>query len=464
MTTEVIRTLLQTFDAFQNVEVEAIDWLIEHSTYQVSEEMEIMVKPGEPINYMNIMLDGEGAFYIPQGNKLKELGVWKTGDVSGLLPFSRLTSSTGFVKILRKSHILLCHRDIFPELICQSYQLTKNLVAVMSNRIRNFTHEKTQDEKLMAMGKLSAGLAHELNNPASAMVRSAQKLYENIHTTPERFKQVMSLQVTDEQTDTVNTILFSRLKNKPEEDVRTLLEKESAMDDLLDWLEDRAIDQADEIAETLLEYQFTEDDLDEIESVMAGKPITGILRWIESTLSKENLINEIKESADRISSLVKSMKAYSRMDQDVDVEYTDIHKGIINTLIILKHKWKQKQIRLVKEFDKNLPNLKVHPGKLNQVWTNIIDNAIDAMDKGGQLTIKTFSERKNYCITIEDTGHGIPEDVLNRIFEPFFTTKGIGEGTGMGLDIVQRLITEHGGKIEVESQPGNTVFKISLPM
>ena len=455
---------IKNFEAFQNVEDEALEWLIEKCEYRVVEEGEILINTGEPIEYMNIVVDGEIVFYFPQGNKLKEFGVAKSGDVTGILPFSRLDKTKGVAKSTTTSHLLLCHKKHFPDLVCQSYQLAQNLVAIMSTRIRDFTHRGTQTEKLTALGKLSAGLAHELNNPASAMVRSAQKLRQNIHSTPDKFKQVITMRVSEEQTDQINGILFGKIKNRPEDDNRTLLEKESTRDDLVDWLEDNDIPNADEIAETYLEYWFTEDDLDEIHSIIGTDHLFGVLAWIANTLSNENLISEIQESAQRIAELVGSMKSYSRMDQDSDVEYTDIHKGIINTVIILKHKIKAKQIELVKELDKSLPNVKVHPGQINQIWTNLIDNALDAMDKGGQLKIRTFKERNFFCVTVEDNGKGIPQDVINRIFEPFFTTKGIGEGTGMGLDIVLRIINNHKGTINVESEPGKTIFKVCLPM
>ncbi len=461
---EDILSIIKNFDPFQDVEPEALEWLIDHCTYKKIAEGEIVFKPGDQIENMVIMLDGEIVLFLPHGEKFREFGIWKTGDVSGVLPFSRLDKGLGFAKALKESHLLQCHKDHFPDLVCQSYQLTQNLVAIMSTRIREFTHRGVQDEKLMALGKLSAGLAHELNNPASAMVRSAQKLHDNIHTTPERFKAVMLMRATDEQTDRINEILFSKIENRPDDDNRTLLEKESARDELVDWLEDHDVDNADEIAESLLDFRFEEEDLDNIREIMGGKHLHGILRWIESTLNKENLICEIKESAHRIAGLIHSMKSYSRMDQDDVPEFTDIHKGIIDTMMIMKHKIKAKRIEVVKELDRDLPHVKVHQGQINQVWTNLIDNAIDAMETEGKLIIKTFRERDNFCVIIQDNGKGIAPGVVNRIFEPFFTTKKIGEGTGMGLDIARRIINNHGGDIGVTSRPGETVFRVCLPM
>ena len=295
------------------------------------------------------------------------------------------------------------------------------------------------------------------------MVRSAQKLHSNIHATPERFKIVLSMKITPEQTDQVNAILFDKIDHRVA-DTRSLLEIEDAKDEILDWLEDRDIENADELAETFIEFNVTMDDLNRIEEIAGTEFLNPILQWIDGTLSKENLIREIQESAHRISELIQSIKAYSHMDRGDSPESISVHPGLINTMIMLKHKFKQKNISVDKAFDKTLPNILAHPGKLNQIWTNLIDNAIDAMDKGGKLTVRTYYDEVFVCVEVEDNGSGIPEDKLSRIFEPFFTTKAIGEGTGMGLDIVRRIIDDHKGLIDVQSQPGKTVFKICLPI
>jgi signal transduction histidine kinase len=189
------------------------------------------------------------------------------------------------------------------------------------------------------------------------------------------------------------------------------------------------------------------------------------MAWIESTLNLERLVNEIREAADRISSLIKAIKSYSHMDRASTMEELDIHEGIKNTLIILKHKVKNKNIQLVKDFSPELPRVCAMAGNLNQVWTNLIDNAIDAMDHGGTLTIRTVEERNNVCVYITDTGSGIPEEDQSRIFDPFFSTKPMGEGTGMGLDIVKKIMDRHQGDIRImESRPGKTTFRVCFTL
>ena len=344
-----------------------------------------------------------------------------------------------------------------------SYALTQALVAIMSTRIRDFSQSRFQDEKLMALGKLSAGLAHELNNPASAMVRSSEELYKRIHSTPDKFKSVINMRITVEQTDKVNDILFSKIENLNKVDL-SLMEREEQLDDLLDWLEDHDIDEADEVAETFVDFGITEDDLDRVDEIMEGQELSPIIRWLESTLSLEKLIGEIRESADRISGLIKAVKGYSHMDRGTSMEPTDVREGIRSTVMMLKFKIKQKGIILDKTFPDQLPLVQAFVGELNQVWTNIIANAIDAMDKGGELKISVYHERTSVCVEITDNGHGIPEEIQTRIFEPFFTTKSMNEGTGMGLDIVQKILVKHDASIDLDSAPGKTTFKICIPV
>ena len=454
--------ILSKFDGLKNIDVKTLQWIVDHAEYKFYPEGSYFFKAGDSVDVMQFILQGRYVLKIPQGNGMTDAGVFEKGLIAGALPFSRVQTAKAYGLILDDIYTLELHRSHFRELVCQDYDLTQSLVAAMSDRIRNFTYQRTQNEKLLALGKLSAGLAHELNNPASAMVRSADDLYKRIHTTPERFKSVMNLQITPEQTDEINAILFGKIENPTEQNL-TLLETEEKKDEILDWLEDHDIENGDDIAETFVEFDLDPDDLDEVVSILAGKAVEPIIWWIESTLSLELLVNEIRDSAGRISELVSSVKRYSHMDRGGSQEEMDVRKGVVNTLIMLKHKIKQKSIEVIKEFATDIPMIPANPGELNQIWTNIIDNAIDAMDEGGTLKVKIRPDGPYINVTISDTGHGIPEDVLPNIFDPFYTTKAVGEGTGVGLDVVNRIVTRHKGTIKVESEPGNTEFQICFP-
>lgn len=454
--------ILIDFPLFQDLKPVVIDWFLDNSEYVEVQEGHRIFESDTPADYLLFMIEGKMIFKRNQNGSIRKVWTWEAGETAGLLPFSRMKEFNGFAVALQNSKILKLHKEHFTAMVNISYELTQRLVAKMTDRVRSYTAERTQDEKLMALGKLSAGLAHELNNPASAIVRSADELYNRTHVTAEKFKKVITMRITVEETDAVNAILFSKIEHMAEVDL-SLLEREEQLDDLLDWLEDHEVGNADDTAETFIEFGITTKDLDKIAEIITPEALSPVFNWIENVLANERLIAEIRESADRIADLVRSVKTYSHMDRGRDMELTNIHDGIRSTLMMLKHKLKSKNIQLEKDFGQDVPSLKAYVSELNQVWTNIIVNAIDAMDKDGKLTIKTYEERGNVCVRIIDTGKGIPEDIITRIFEPFFTTKKMDEGTGMGLDIVKKILTRHKADISVSSEPGNTVFSICFP-
>lgn len=454
---------ISQFETFKEAEKEALEWLIDHSNYLYYEPDDHLFYPKKAADHMIIIIQGQLVIKLPQKNELREMGTWEDEYITGLLPFSRMKEAVAYGLITKPTYTLELHKSNFLEMVNKHYGLTQLLVGVMSNRIREFTHIRMRDEKLMSLGKLSAGLAHELNNPASSIVRNAEELYQKVHQSPDKFKAIITMKVTAEETDKINSILFEKIKNYPPPD-KSLLERESQKDDLLDWLEDAGIDDAEDIAEVFTDFDLTEEDLDIIGNTIREEALPSIMWWLESTLSLERLIGEIREASNRISGLIGSIKSYTHMDKSSDAQSINVLEGIKNTLMILKHPIKGKNIRIEKDIAPNLPSIKGYPGELNQVWTNLIDNAIDAMDKEGVLKIKVAPERDFVCVSITDNGPGIPEEVIHQIFDPFFTTKGIGKGTGMGLEMVRKMVDRHKGKIEVQSAPGNTTFKIFLPV
>ncbi|MBK7871391.1 MAG: GHKL domain-containing protein [Saprospiraceae bacterium] len=456
-------TMLQSFPIFQNISELALSWMIEKSRYVFYGLDEYVFQPGRPADYMMTIIQGKCSVEFMQQGELRIGGAWEAGEVTGILPFSRMKESRAYGRVLEPCYILELHRECFVEMVNVSYELTQALVGVMSDRVRDFTQMRSQNEKLISLGKLSAGLAHELNNPASAMVRIADELYKRQHQTPERFKAVITMRVTPEQTDAVNAILFSKMADLNNIEL-SLLERESRKDDMIDWLEDQGVEEAEEIAETLVDFGFEQDDLEQISDIAHGQHLATILWWIEGALSSEKLLCEIKESANRIATLVKAIKSYSHMDRGSAAEPTDLYEGVKSTLIMLKHKLKEKRIQIEKNFQENLPKVIANPGELNQVWTNLFDNAIDAMDEEGMLKIKAYANHRFVTIEITDNGAGLPEENITRIFDPFYTTKSIGEGTGMGLDIVKKIIDRQKGTIGVISKPGETTFTICLPI
>ncbi|MGB3800026.1 MAG: ATP-binding protein [Lewinella sp.] len=457
---------MRDFDIFNEVGDEALEWLVEQSQYVCYPKGTHIFSAGEAADRMQVILTGSYVIQRESNGRRKELGMWKAPYVTGVLPFSRMKDTQADGICQEDTKVLELHRGCFVEMVNVSYQLTQALVAVMTNRVRDFQQMRLMDEKLMALGKMSAGLAHELNNPASAIVRSSQELHKHLVQTPDRFKSVVTMRVSEEDVDQINEVLFDRIADADTDEELGLMEREERMDDLLDWLEDHRVEEADRIVDTFADWNFRIEDFERIASTVPEEAIQPIMWWIETNLTTESLVNEIQASSGRIAELVQSIKAYSHMDQEPSLEMVDVHKGLKSTTIMLLHAFKKKKVTIKKELGTDIPKVKALAGELNQVWTNLLSNALDVLpdDGSGVLTLRTFQERDCVCIEFEDNGPGIPENIQSRIFEPFFTTKGIGEGTGMGLDIVRRVIDHHNGYVNVDSEPGSTVFRVCFPV
>jgi signal transduction histidine kinase len=335
----------------------------------------------------------------------------------------------------------------------------------MTNRVRTFTSLQQQNEKMMALGKLSAGLTHELNNPAAAIVRSSDTLMEHLRLQPDDFKEIMAIRMDKKEVDAVNLKLWEVL-DRTEKPKLTLIERTELEDKITGWLEDHQVKRAAEIAENFLEDGFTPDDLRDFKTHIPAPSLSPVFNWINSNLVTRKMVADINEASRRISDLVRSVKNFTHMDQGKGKELTDIRDGIRNTLTMLHYRFKKGNVTLIEDYDENLPRICAMVGELNQVWTNLIDNALDAMEPAGrgQLTIHTEKEGDWARTSITDNGPGIPAEIQTRIFDPFFTTKEIGKGTGLGLDVVCRIIRQHHGSIRVQSKPGETMFVICFPI
>ncbi len=460
--TDKIVSQLKELEPFGEVPDEQLGWLVENSEYLEFEVGENIVKPGDDTTRMLIILEGVISIRLKRGNQFQNIGNFEKGDISGKLPFSRMQSTLAYLTAVEKTAILRTDESLFPE-ISKRYELIEVFVHSMSDRIRRFTTVQQQNEKLMALGKLSAGLAHELNNPASAMVRGATELRKRLRTSPDKFKAVMSIRLTEDQIDAVNELVFKKAE-KGSSNQQSLMDRTALEDDLTDWMENHGVDQGFQYAETFAEYCFSIDDLEFVSTHVEGKYLPAVLGWIEDVLTTEKMVEEIEDSATRISDLVSSVKTYSHMDRGSDKEVVDLQKMLKSTITMLNHKSKQKKVEISIEIPDNLPVFSGFVSELNQVWTNLIDNAIDAVDDGGEIKIEASSKNGELILKFNDNGSGIPEDIQNNIFDPFFTTKDVGQGTGLGLDVVHKIIEKHGGRIEVESQPGDTTFELTLPL
>ena len=328
---------------------------------------------------------------------------------------------------------------------------------------RNMSATIGQRERLLALGKLSAGLTHELNNPAAAAGRAAHDLRDRVGHM--RHKLAMIADGSLDRTQLKSLVIcqdefVEKARHAPD---LTPLQTSDAEDEITDWLDDHDVADGWQLAPIFVAGGLTADDLGAVADAAPEDNLAGALRWLAYSVETEGLLGEIIDSTARISSLVNAAKQYSQMDR-APHQWMDIHEGLFATLTMLKPKLGG--IQLVKELDKSLPRIPGYPAELNQVWTNLIENARDAMDGSGTLTIRTYRDGDDCAVVeFEDTGTGIAPEIKNRIFEPFFTTKPMGQGTGLGLDVSFRVVVNrHHGDLLVDSRPGRTVFRVMLPM
>lgn len=456
-------TALKNIEDLSQVPEEQLSWLIDRSECVELAVGQTMFAPGDPIDRLFIVLEGDFNLKVERNNQFQEIGKIGTGAISGMLPYSRAQTARAYAEAVNPAKMIALNASHFKEMICDCHELTTVFVHAMSTRIRQFTKQEQQNDKMMALGKLSAGLAHELNNPSAAVVRSSQELSKHLKFLPEKFKSVIKIKMTDDQVDQVNDVLFSKVEEGIKE--LSLIEKSELEDELMDWLDDRNVEDSDEIAANFVDYGLTVDDLDLIAEVTPDEHQPPVIGWLNQVMTTERLVNEIEDASQRINDLVTSVKSYTHMDQAPEKMETDVHVGINNTLTMLNHKLKN--IEVVKEYDPDLPHPSILPSQINQVWTNILDNAIDAMEASDtkRLSISTKRDGEFVNISIQDSGSGIPEEIQDKVFDPFYTTKAIGKGTGLGLEFVQQIIkTQHNGAIYLDSKPGKTIFTICIPI
>ncbi|MDQ3913054.1 MAG: ester cyclase [Actinomycetota bacterium] len=317
--------------------------------------------------------------------------------------------------------------------------------------------ERIEQEKMAALGKLSAGLAHELNNPAAAARRAAQGLREATLKA-----QLFALQHTGRLSPEEREVLVGMLREAIVGDNGVLdpLSQSDLEEEIATWLEERGFGEAWDLAPILAAAGLNAGRLEQLAAEMAGEPPAGVLQWLGATLESVSLAEEVDRSASRISELVGAMKEYTHMDRAAYAE-TDVREGLENALTILGHKLKG--VAVDREYAEDLPRIWANCGELNQVWSNLIDNAADAVAGRGRIWIKASRDGDGLVVQIADDGPGIPHEIQGQIFDPFFTTKDIGEGTGLGLDIVRRVVAGHGGVVSVDSKAGQTCFTVRLP-
>ena len=359
------------------------------------------------------------------------------------------------------SEILAIPRSDLGAMIRDCHEITSILVHKMLDRARHFTSSGLHDEKMLSLGKLSAGLAHELNNPASAIERSAALLGRRLEDAEQSTRALGASGLTDSQLLAIDAVRASCLA-APAHGVLSPIQQAEREDAIADWLLDHGVDAA--IAGPLAETAVTLDALDRIAVAVSGPPLGAVLRSVAAGYSVRGIASEIQEAAKRISGLVTAIKGFTHMDQATVAEPVDLKWSLGNTVAVLKSKARSKSVAVTVNVEPDLPRVRGFVGELNQIWANLIDNALDAVPDSGRVEVTANRERQRVVVRVVDNGAGIPAEIREHLFEPFFTTKPVGQGTGLGLDIVQRLVSHNDAEIEVETALGRTEFRVSFPL
>jgi signal transduction histidine kinase len=440
-----------------------LEWLAGHGSIRHLEKDEVLTRAHTNISVegLFVLLSGRIAIYVDRGLGTNKVMEWKAGDVTGFLPYSRMSTPPGDTVAQEPTTVLLVPKADFPEMIRECQEVTAILVHQMLDRARQFKSKDLHDERLLALGKLSAGLAHELNNPAAAIERSAALLDKRLEEAEQAARALGAARLTDAQLAAVDA-LRSCCMTATVHGVRSPIQQAEREDGISDWLDAHHLPA--DIATALAESEVTIEALDQFAKAVDGPPLEVVLRWAAAGSSVHALAAEVQEAATRISGLVMSVKGWSHMDQATVAEPVDLPVGLSNTLDVLRSKARGKSVSIAVTVEPNLPKVRGFIGELNQIWGNLIDNALDAVGQGGHIDINVGRENKRVVVHIVDNGTGIAPEIQEHMYEPFFTTKPVGQGTGQGLHIVRSLVIHNEGDINVQSRPGRTDFSVSLPM
>jgi signal transduction histidine kinase len=413
-----------------------------------------------PVLGLYIVLSGHLSIHIDRGAGPHKVMEWREGDVTGLLPYSRLVAPPGDVKAEVPTELLMISREEIPALIHDCYDLTSIFVHVMIDRARHFTSSDLLEEKMSSLGKLAAGLAHELNNPASAVARSAEGLTLRLSEVERASRALGRARLSEAQQAAVDRARELCLAAAGATFGRSTIEQADREDAIAEWLGRHGADA--NAAQALAESAVTLDALDQLAEALDGEALHVTIQWLVAGCATFQLASEIETAASKIHNLVAAVKGFTYMDQATMPKPVDVGQGLADTLAVLNAKAREKSVGVSLEVEADLPRIQGFGGELNQVWANLVDNALDAAK--GRVSVAASRQGHSVVVRVVDDGPGFPPEIRERIFDPFFTTKPVGQGTGLGLDIARRLVLRHRGEIEVDSRPGHTQFSVTLPV
>ncbi len=461
---EEIAAALEHIGPLHDLPLEDRLWLARHGHEVMANPGDILFEEGAPAEHMVLILKGEIHVRRQHGGPMA-LFIGRTGQMTGVLPFSRMKGYGGQGFAVSPLWALLIHRSLFPEMLAAIPSMGQRVVSALLDRVREVTRIEQQAEKLAALGQLAGNLAHELNNPASAAQRAAASLLAALRANRANRYKLINLRLTEEQIGKIaawEDKIFSRtgesLEPPPEADALGFVAREES---IRAWLGAIGCGGAWEIAAQLAEQGVTTADLDELRGFLGAEESCISLQYFTRYLRSARAAETIVNSTARIFDLIGAVKDYSNMDRAPILE-VDVPAGLDVTLQMLSSR--MNHIEIERDYEPDLPRISAYGGELNQVWTALIENALDALGNQGRLRVACKREADMLLVEIWDTGPGIPAELQERIFEPFFTTKAPGKGLGLGLDNAMRIVRKHRGHLSVKSEPGLTCFRVRLPL
>ena len=438
-----------------------LEWLVKYGQFEIHEEGTVLGPKGEPLKKLWIIFSGCIAVRVDRGTGPRLVIEWRSGDVSGMLPYSRMIAPPGNNYVAEKCELLSISTNDFKEMTQLCPQFTAYTVHLMLDRARSFKISDLQDEKMVSLGKLAAGLAHELNNPASAVLSGAKMLIPELDKTVNASRTIGASNLTQDQLNKIEKIRSSCLLQSNNK-ILSALERTKREDKISDWFTTHNLDL--EYVPLISETSLTINELNELADSLSEKTLAACIQWISTRCALNTLASDIENAAKRISDLVAAVKGFTYMDNLGKSEFTNLETGLRDTLRVISSKINSKKALIEVNLEENLPPVHASGSDLNQVWMNLIDNALDAISENGQIKINAYRDQNQVIVSISDNGSGITTEMISKIFDPFFTTKPPGMGTGLGLDIARRLLKSYQGDINVMSGNGLTEFKVSLPI